>query len=169
MARKTTTKAIAFEDGESRRFRITQMKVRDGHEVLERLVRVASPVLGALADNLGASPEEAVVGDLSKAGISAAFESLAKNLIANEGVIDWLTEKLRKTTEIETESEDVFVPLTTNLYDETFAGEYAAEARLVAACLEANYASFFKGAGGLAATVRRFVTPTASASSSRKE
>ncbi len=167
MARKKTTKVVTFSDGEERRFRLRQMKVRDGHAVLERLMRVAAPILGALAENLGEDdPEKAIAGDLSVEGLTAAVDKLAANLLANEGIVDWLTEKLRKYTEIETESEDVFVSLTSELYDDTFAGEYGAEAVLIAAHLKANYGSLFKGAGGLAGAARRFVTPRQSRSSS---
>lgn len=169
MARKQTTAVVEFGDGESRRFQITQMKVRDGHAVLERLLRVGAPVLGALADGLGeADAEKAVAGDLSREGLSGAFDALAANLAKNEGVLDWLTEKLRKGVAVETEEAETFVPLTGEIYEDLFAGEYGAELALVAAGLKANFSTFFKGAGGLSGAVRRFVTPTRSASSSPK-
>ncbi len=169
MARKTTTKVVRFSDDEERRFELRQMKVKDGHAVLEKLLRVGAPILGALAENLGEEDQaKAIAGDLSAEGLSAAVDKLAANLLANEGIVDWLTEKLRKYTKIETDEEDLFVSLTGELYDGTFAGEYGAEAVLVAAHLKMNYESFFKGAGGLAGAARQFVTPRRSESSSPK-
>jgi len=168
MARKKVEKTIAFADGEERRFELTQFKVKDGHAVLERLLRVAAPILGKLAEGLGAEGEEAAVGDLSKEGVSGAFDAFAENLVRNEGVLDWLTEKVRKTAKIETEVEGQYVTLTTELYEDCFAGEYGAELDLVVEALRLNYATFFARAGGLGAAARQFVTPTRSRSTSRQ-
>jgi len=170
MARKKVDKEITFSDGASRRFRTQQFKTKDAHEVLERLLRIAAPLLGTLATNLGETDaEKAIAGDLSKAAVTEAFNSFAANLMVNEGILDWLAEKARKCTMLETEVEEQFVPLTLDLYDDTFAGEYGAEAQLIASVLQANYASFFAGAGGLAKVARRFVTPRPSASTSPQE
>lgn len=166
MARKKVERTIEFSDGESRRFELTMFKVKDGHAVLERLLRVSAPVLAQLAEGLGAEEGEAVVGDLSREGVAGAFGSLAENLIRNEGILDWLTEKVRKNAKVETEEEDVFVTVTADLYEDLFAGEYGAEMELVVEALKLNYATFFAKAGGLGAVARRFVTPTRSRSSS---
>lgn len=167
MARKITDKSIEFDDGESRVFRIQQMRVRDGHAVIERIAMVAGPVLGALAGGLGQDADRAVVGDLSEAGVREAFEALSSNLMANEGTVDWLVGKLRGSIKYQSDG-GIFVTLTEDLYDDLFAGDYLAEGKLVAAALSHNFASFFKGAGGLAAAARKFVTPTQSRSSSRR-
>lgn len=168
MARKKVEKTIVFSEGDERRFEIQQFKVKDGHAVLERLLRVSAPILGVLAENLGAEGEDALVGDLSKEGVSQGFEKFAEHLVRNEGILDWLTEKVRKNVRFETEEEGQFVTLTSEIYEDLFAGEYGAEVELVLEALKLNYATFFGKAGGLGAVARRFVTPKRSRSSSPK-
>ena len=159
MARKKVERVIAFSDGEERRFEIQAFKVRDGHAVLERLVTIAGPVLGALADGLGASPDQAVAGDLSAQGLSDAFDALAQNVTKNEGVYDWTSEKVRKVTKIETDVEGQFVSMTGDIYEETFCAEYGAEIELMTEAFKLNFGSLFSKAGGLGVAARRFVTP----------
>lgn len=171
MARKTTVVTVEFSDNETRRFQVQQMKVKDGHVVLERIVRVASPLLGVLAANIGETDENKMVeglGDLSSDAIQPAFDAFAENLLRNEGLVDWLTTKLRKYVQMETETEDLFVLMTDKNYDDIFGGEYFAEGTLVALSLKHNYGSFFEGAGGLAGLAKKFMTRTRSTSSSPK-
>jgi hypothetical protein len=168
MARKTEIVEVEFYDGETRRFELVQFKPRDGHAVLERLLRVAAPVLGPLAENLGAPEAEAAVGDLSVDGISAAFEAFADNIAKNEGVLEWLVQKVKKATKLETEEEGQFVSISQEQWDDVFAGEYGAELDLVVQTLKLNYRSLAKKGGGLGKLARRFVTPTRSRSSSPK-
>lgn len=170
MARKTVVETITFSDEEERRFQIHQMKPKDGHIVLERILRIAAPIIGALTQNLGGEEdgEDTVSGDLKKEGIGDAFDAFAENLIRNEGVLDWLVEKLKKGWKIETEEEGQFVSMPIVMYDDVFGGEYGAELDLVVAALKVNFSSFFGKAGGLKKLARRFVTPTRSKSSSPK-
>lgn len=167
MARKKVDVELRLTDG-PRRFRVQQLRVRDGHAVLERLIRVLGPAVGQVVDHLGETdPSKAVAGDLSRDGVAAAFDTLAAALRAEEGLIDWLVERLRPHIELETEESDVFVPMTLDIWDDVFAGEYLAESKLIAKALEVNYASFF-GEGGLGAFAHKLVTPTRSPSASRR-
>lgn len=168
MARKTEIVTIEFYDGDPRRFELQQFKPKDGHAVIERLLRVGAPVLGSLAENLGASEENAVAGDLSREGVSAAFDAFAENIARNEGVLEWLVQKVKKESRAETETEDQFISMTSDQWDETFAGEYGAELELIIACLKLNYAGLAKKGGGLGKLAQRFVTPTRSRSSSQR-
>ncbi len=166
MARKTEIVSVEFYDGETRRFELTQFKPKDGHAVIERLLRVGAPVLGPLVEGLGASAEDAAVGDLSVDGISQAFEAFATNIARNEGVLDWIVSKVKKSSRLETETEDVFISPSTDQWDDLFAGEYGAELDLIVACLKLNYQGLAKKGGGLGKIARRFVTPARSRSSS---
>ena len=167
MARKTRIVEIQFtpetdddgnptEDAESRRFRVKQMKVKDGHRVLEKLTRILSPVLGEIAPAL---PEDAD-DTAAAAAISAALEALPKHLEA--GDLQWIVDHLRKVCETESD-EGAWVPITESFWDDIFAGEYAAEARLIGAFLKHNFGSFFSGgAGGVGLLARLLKTPSSS-------
>jgi hypothetical protein len=168
MARKTALIAVQFSDDEHRRFRVRQFKVKTGHAVLERLLRLAAPILGSLVEGLGNKPKDAVVGDLSLDSVSSAFDKFADNIAAQPGLLDWLTEKVRNCTELETDVEGQFVPLKPNHYEDLFAGEYGAELELLIAALKLNFAPLFSKAGGLASVARRFVTPRKSTSNTPK-
>lgn len=162
MARKTEIVSIAFSDESERRFRITQIRVKDAHAVMERLAKILAPIAGNAAAHMGASELEAVMGDLSGKGLADAAEAFARSI--NAGDIDWFSEKLRTGIAVETETEDVFVPLKGDLLDDIFAGEYAAEFQLLWAAMRINFGSFSKAGGDMRGLVRRFVTPSRSGS-----
>lgn len=166
MARRTETVTIDFFDGETRRFQLRQFKPADGHAVIERLMRVAAPVLGPLIENLDAKSEDAVAGDLGRAGVTAAAEAFAANLAKNEGLLEWTVEKVKKSAKVETDEEGQFVSITTDQWDAVFAGEYGAELELIVATLKLNFAGLAHKGGGLGKIARRFVTPARSQSSS---
>lgn len=177
MARKTEIVSVEF-DGETRRFELTQFKPKDGHAVIERLLRIGAPILGPVATGRAGDAEEGVVlmggsGEeedevvrLSPEAISGAFDAFAENITKNEGVLDWLVQKVRKNAKLEFDAEDVFVTPTTDQWDDLFAGEYGAEFDLIIAALKLNFARLASKGGGLGKIARRFVTPARSRSSS---
>lgn len=162
MARRTEVVSITFSDETTRRFKITQIKVKDAHAVMERLARIITPTLGNAASGLGATGLEAAIGDLSGKGIADASTAFASSL--RDGDLDWFSEKLRAGIEIETETEELYVGLKGQAFEDAFVGEYAAELMLYWEALRVNFGSFSKAVGGLAGLARRFVTPSASSS-----
>lgn len=162
MARKTEIREIG-----SNRFRVTQLRVKEAHRVLTKITKIVGESLGALADNLGAEAAEAAVGDLAKGSFAAAMQKLSANL--GDEDLNWLVEKLRPTIEFQNDAlreSDRWVPMTAELWDETFSGALLSEFKVLAFALESNYADFFAGVGGLKDAARRFVTPTQSTSGS---
>ncbi len=166
MARKTEIVTLDFYEGDPRRFELIQFKPKDGHAVLERLLRVAAPVISPVADNLAPDAAESDGEDLDLSGLGSALEALGENLAKNEGLLEWLVQKVKKTTKMETDEEDVFVTPTQENWDDIFAGEYGAELSLVIACLKLNYRGLASKGGGLGKIVRRFATRKPSRSSS---
>lgn len=164
MARETKTREIG-----ACRYRVTQLKARAGHRVLERIARTILPALGAAADNLGAEEAQALVGDLAKGGISDAVSKLVSAL--EEDSINWLVDAVREsveyqTPELQAAKPGAFVPMGPELWDDHFAGSYLAEFKLIAFVLEVNFEDFFAGLGGVRGAFSRFVTPTRSPSNS---
>lgn len=158
MARKIATREI----GEYR-FRVKQMKVRKAHRVMTRIAKVIGPSLGAVGDDLDARPAgENGSGSLFGGAISGAVSKFAENL--GEEDINWLVDELRPDIERETDVEGSFVPMTADLWDDTFAGALLDEFKLIAFVLEHNYAQFFTELGGIAGVRVRLGIRTPSAS-----
>lgn len=161
MSRKTATRQIG-----EHRFRVKQMKVRKAHRVMTRIIKVIGPSLGTLGDELDAKPGggngSGGLGALFAGGISDAISKLTENL--GEDDINWLVDELQAGVEREAEMEGSFVPMTADLWDDTFAGALLDEFKLIAFVLEHNYSSFFSELGGLAGVAARLGTRTPSRS-----
>lgn len=156
MARKTATRQIG-----DHRYRVTQMKVRKAHRVMTRIVKVIGPSLGALGDELDSKPGGG--GSLFGGGLTEAIGKLTEHL--GDDDINWLVDELRPGVELETDVEGSYVPMTPELWDDTFAGDLLDEFKLLAFVLEHNYASFFSGLGGLDGIRARLGTQAPSTSS----
>lgn len=167
MARETKTREIG-----QFRYKVTQLKARRGHRVLERISRTILPALGTAADNIGAKPGDAVpgLGDLKKGALAEAAMKLCAGF--DDETLNWLVGQLQdsvqyQTPELRAATPDGFVPLGPDLWDDHFAGAYVDEFKLLGFVLEHNFADFFEAIGGLRGALRKLVTPTQSASTNR--
>lgn len=122
-------------------YRVTQLDVITGIEVLARFMNTVGPSLGSLEK-------------LDEAGVVKALGSLATTLKADD-VRYFMTKFAKLTAVSEGDIKDGNEPQLSDILEAHFAGRYLDLFKWLAFCFEVNYRSFFVGKDGLAGLVRK--------------
>lgn len=119
------------------KYEIKRLGALEGRRVLVRLMQVAGPALGALAESEAKGGIEA---------ISLAVAKLAESM--NAETFAYLCDTFIEQTRVYT-AEDTAPNMTKQMFDEHFSGNYLAMLKWLAAHLKFNFADFLENSVGM--------------------
>lgn len=133
MARTNKTRKIGNHG-----YEVTQLGAIEGRRVFARLAQIVGGTVAAIA------------GAGGKVDPVKAFSSFTENLTPEN--MDFFCDTFAKFTQVH--MPDGKVLLLKDVFDDHFADNYGELVEWLTFCLEANYASFLGGAGGLGALLQ---------------
>jgi hypothetical protein len=140
-------------------YRVTQLGAIMGRAVFLRLVKAIGPVLASLASKEGTL--SALVKGGGKVDTTVDFGEILSHLNLSEDDAKYLCDAFAEKTFV-VEAPDK-MPKLSNVFDEHFAGRYAAMGQWIAFCVKLNYADFFSDSLAEAIKQASANVPTATA------